>query len=139
MFKHFRLETDSNNFKVSKMPFLKKKKPYFEEELVKNRNEPKRLWKALKSLDLSLDKVRKSKISVKKDGTIQFEAMKNVNTFKRLYSELVRGLQGKLPKAPSNLLARQTKITMARLHATFLMTLNNQMFAKRLLKRFFLA
>ena len=102
MFKRFRLETDSNNFKVSKMHFLKKKKPYFDEELAKNRNEPK-------SLDLSLDKVRKTKISVKKDGTIQFEAMKNANTFKRLYSELVRGLQGKLPKAPSNLTSQTTK------------------------------
>ena len=109
MFKRFRLETDSNNFKVSKMHFLKKKKPYFDEELAKNRNEPKKLWKALKSLDLSLDKVRKTKISVKKDGTIQFEAMKNANTFKRLYSELVRGLQGKLPKAPSNLTSQTTK------------------------------
>ena len=109
MFKRFRLETDSNNFKVSKMHFLKKKKPYFEEKLAKNRNEPKKLWKALKSLDLSLDKVRKTKISVKKDGTIQFEAMKNANTFKRLYSELVRGLQGKLPKAPSNLTSQATK------------------------------
>ena len=41
MFKRFVLETDSNNFKASKMHFLKKKKPYFEEALAKNRNEKK--------------------------------------------------------------------------------------------------
>ena len=36
---------------------LNEKKSYFEEELDKNRNKPKELWKALKSLDLSLEKV----------------------------------------------------------------------------------
>ena len=61
-FKHSGLETDKDNFKVAKMHLqkmiLKKKKSYFEEELDKNRNKPKELWKALKSLDLSLEKVR---------------------------------------------------------------------------------
>ena len=56
-FKHSGLETDKDNFKVAKMHLqkmiLKKKKSHFEEELVKNRNKPKELWKTLKSLDLS--------------------------------------------------------------------------------------
>ena len=41
----------------------------------KNRNKSKELWKALKSLGLSSDKARKSKIYLKKDGTIQFETL----------------------------------------------------------------
>ena len=35
--------------------------------------------------------------------------MQNTNTFKRLYSELPRGLQEKLPRAPTNLLIKQPK------------------------------
>ena len=62
-FKHSGLETDKDNFKVAKMHLqkmiLKKKKSYFEQELDKNRNKPKELWKALKSLGLSSDKARK--------------------------------------------------------------------------------
>ena len=50
--KHFGLETDKDNFKIDKMHLqkmiLKKKKSYFEEELGKNRNKPKELWKTSK-------------------------------------------------------------------------------------------
>ena len=73
-FKHSGLETDKDNFKVAKMHLqkiiLKKKKFYFEEELGKNRNKPKELWKTLKSLSLSSEKARQSNISLKKDGAI---------------------------------------------------------------------
>ena len=37
---------------------LKKKKSYFEEELDRNRNKLKKLWKALKSHGLSSNKAR---------------------------------------------------------------------------------
>ena len=50
---------------------LKKKKSYFEEDLGKNRNTPKKLWKTLKSLGLSSDKARQSKMFLMKDGAIQ--------------------------------------------------------------------
>ena len=98
---------------------LKKKKSYFEEELPNNRNKPNEFWKALKSLDLSSDKTRKSKIFLKKDGTIQFEALENANTFKRFYSNLAGSLQEKLPKPP-NKFTSQT--TTPRLHAAYPMT-----------------
>ena len=88
---------------------LKKKKSYFEEELDKNRNKPKELWKTLKSLGLSSDKARQSKISLNKDGAIQFEALENANTFKRFYSELAGGLQEKLPRAPNKFTSQTTK------------------------------
>ena len=82
-FKHPGLETDEENFKVAKMHLqkmiLKKKKSYFEEELGKNRNKPKELWKTLKSLGLNSDKARQSKISLKKDGAIQFKTLENAN------------------------------------------------------------
>ena len=98
-FKHAGLETDKDNFKVAKMylqkMILKKKKSYFEEDLGKNRNTPKKLWKTLKSLGLSLDKARQSKISLMKDGAIQFEALENAKTFRRFYSELAADLQEK--------------------------------------------
>ena len=64
-FKHSGLETDKDNFKVTKMPLqkmiLKKKKSYYEEELVNSRNKPKELWKTLMSLGLNSDKARQSK------------------------------------------------------------------------------
>ena len=83
-FKHSGLETDKDNFKVATVYWqkmvLKKKKSYSEEELDKNRNKPKELWKTLKSVGISLDKVRKSKISLKKDSTVQFEALSKGST-----------------------------------------------------------
>ena len=60
---------------------LKKKKSYFEEEPDKSRNTPKKLWKTLMSLSLSADEAKQSKISLKKDGAIQSEALENANTF----------------------------------------------------------
>ena len=112
-FKQSGLETDQDNFKVAKMHLqkmiLKKKKSYFEEELGKNRNKPKELLKTLKSLGLSSDKARQSKISLNKDGAIQFEALENANTFKRFYSELAGGLKEKLPGAPNKFTNQTTK------------------------------
>ena len=112
-FKHSGLETGKNNFKVAKIHLqkmiLKKMKSYFEEELGKNRNKPKELWKTLKSLGLNSDKARQSKIYLNKDGAIQFEALENRNTFKSFYSELAGGLQGKLPRAPNKLTGQTTK------------------------------
>ena len=112
-FKHSGLETDKDNFKVAKMHLqkmmLNKKKSYFEEELDKNRKKPKELWKTLKSLGLSSDKAKQSKISLNKDGDIQFEALDNAITFKRFYSELVGDLQERLPRAPDKYTSQTTK------------------------------
>ena len=72
-------------------------------------NKLKELWKALKSLGLSSDKARKSKIFLKNDGTIRFEALENANLFKTLYSELAGGLQEKLPKALNKFTHQTTK------------------------------
>ena len=116
---------------------LKKKKSYFEEELAKNWNKPKKLLKVLRSLGLSSNKASKSTISLKKDDTIQFEALESTNIFKRFYSEL--DLQKKFQRHPTNLLAKQPKTTAPRLHATYPMTLNCQTYLKSLSKRLCLA
>ena len=112
-FKHSGLETNKDNFKVTKMHLqkviLKKKKSYFEEELGKDRNKPKERLKTLKSFGLSSDKARQSKISLNKNGAIQFEELENANTFKRFYSELARGLQEKLPWSPNKFTSQTTK------------------------------
>ena len=141
-FKHSGLETDKDNFKVAKMHLqkmiLKKKKSYFEEELGKNRNKPKELWKTLKSLGLSSDKARQSKISLNKDGAIQFEALENANTFKRFYSELAGRLQEKLPRAPNKFTSQTTKNYYAKTSCNVSndFELSNVL---KMLKRFYLA
>ena len=116
-FSHSGLETDKDNFKVAKMHLqkmiLKEKKFYSQEELAQNRNKPKEIWKALKSLGLSSNKARKSKISIKKDGTIKFEALENGNIFKRLYSEPAVDLQEKLPRAINKFTSQTTKNTLS--------------------------
>ena len=56
-----------------------------------------------------MHKARKSEVFLKKDGRIQFEVLENANTFKRFYSELAGGLQGKLPKAPNKFTNQTTK------------------------------
>ena len=119
---------------------LKKKKSYLEQELDENGIKPKELWKALKSLHLSPDKTRKSKISVKKDRKIQFEAMEDANIFKRFYSELGGGLQEKLPQAP-NKFTSQTKNYYAKTSCNVSndFKLSNVSEMKKLLKRLYLA
>ena len=118
---------------------LKKKKSCFQEELGKNKSKPKELWKTLKLFGLSPDKARQSKISVNKDGAIQFEALENADIFKRFYSELAGGLQEKLPRASNKFTSQITNPTTPRLHATYPMTLNFQTYLKKMLKRFYLA
>ena len=64
--------------------------------------------------------------------------MGSANAFKRVYSGLAGGLQEKLPRSPTNLLVKQLKTTMPKLHATYPMTLNFQTYLKKMLKRFYL-
>ena len=54
-------------------------------------------------------KARKSKTSLKKNDTIQFSALENVNTFKKVYSKLARGLQEKLLKASIKFTSQKSK------------------------------
>ena len=72
---------------------LHRKKPsYFREKSVKKSKNPKMLWKALKSLGLNSKERNKAKVSLKKDGTIQFEPRKNTNIFRKFYPEVAANL-----------------------------------------------
>ena len=117
---------------------LKKKKSYFEEELDKNRKKAKEFWKALKSLGQSLGWARKSKISLKKDGAVQFEALESTNTFKRFYSELAGGFQEKLPKAPNKFTSKTTKSNYAKTSCNVSNNFEFSNVSEKSLKRFYL-
>ena len=81
---------------------LHRKKPsYFREKSVKKSKNPKMLWKALKSLGLNSKERNKAKVSLKKDGTIQFEPRKNTNIFRKFYPEVAANLVEKLPITPN--------------------------------------
>ena len=117
---------------------LKKRKSYFEEALVKNRNKPKELWKILKSRGLSSDKARQSNISLNKDGAIQLEALGNANTFKRFYSELAGGLQEKLSRACNKLNSQTTKNYYAKTSCNVSNNFEFSNVSEKSLKRFYL-
>ena len=97
-FKHLVLKTDKDNFKADKIHLQKIigeiTKSYFQELLDKNRNKPKELWKALKSLGINLDKASKLINQYKK--VVQFNSKQ---FFDRFYSELAGDAKQKLPKA----------------------------------------
>ena len=116
---------------------LKKKKSHFEEKLAKNRSKPKELWRTLKSLSLSSDKARKSKIYLKKDVTTQFEALENAKTFERFYSELSRCFQENLPKAPNKFTSQTTKNYYAKTSYNVSNDFKLSNLLKKLLKRFY--
>ena len=71
---------------------INKKKLYFEEKNAENKNNPKELWRTLKSLDMSFEEGRQSKISLKKNGAVSFDLKKNANTFCRFFSNLAGSL-----------------------------------------------
>ena len=73
---------------------------------------------------------------LKKDGTVQFEALENANNFKRFYSKLAGGLNVKLLKAPNKFTIQTTKNkTTPRLHKTYQLTLNSKMYLKEVVKK----
>ena len=104
-FKKSGLETDKDLFRAAKISVQKaikqKKKEYFHTKIEENTGNSKELWKVLKSLGLNSNKVNQSKISLKKDGVIQFDPAENANIFKEFYSELAESLVNKLPDAPN--------------------------------------
>ena len=104
---------------------LKKRKNYIEQELTKNRSKLKDLRKALNTLGLILNK----------EGTNQFEALENANTFKRFFSESAQGLQQNCQRHPKNLQAKQPKTTTPRLLATYPLIFKCQTYLERLLKK----
>ena len=104
-FKQSGRETDKDNFKYAKLSLKKiinhKKKLYFEEKIAENKNNPKQLWRTLKSLGMPSKGGRQSKISLKENGVVSFDPKRNANIFCRFFSNLANSLLLKLPR-PKN-------------------------------------
>ena len=102
-FKRSGREIDKGNFKYAKLLLKKvinnKKKLYFEEKIAENRNNPKELWRTLKSLGMPSKGRMQSKISLKENGVISFNSKDNANTFGMFFSNLADLLLWKLPLA----------------------------------------
>ena len=99
------MEIDRENFKYARLSPKKviynKKKLYFEEKIAENKNNPKELWRTLKSLGMPSKRGRQSKISLKENGVVSFDPKKNANIFCRLFSNIADSLLLKLPR-PKN-------------------------------------
>ena len=68
-----------------------KKKLYFEEKIAENKNNPKELWRTLKSLGML------SKISLKENVVISFDPKKNAHIIYRFFRNVAELLQLQLP------------------------------------------
>ena len=137
-FKHSCLKTDQNNFKVTKMHLqkmiLKKKKSYFEEELGKNRNKPKELWKTLSHSILARTKQGNQKFLLIKMMLFNLKHQKTQILSKGSTLNQPEASKKNCQGHPTNLLVKQPKTTTPRLHATYPMTLNFQTYLKKMLK-----
>ena len=104
-FKQSGRETEKNNFKYAKLSLKKiinhKKKLYLEEKIAENKNNPKELWRTLKSLGMPSKRERQSKISLKENSVVSFDPNKNAIIFCRFFSNLADSLLLKLPR-PKN-------------------------------------
>ena len=108
-----------------------------QEKNEKNANNSQELWKALNtSYKMKSGKVNRSKSALWKDGAIQFEPIKNANTFKDFYSDLARNIVRKLPVALSKFNNNLMKQYQLHWYREKLMTLNYVMQYRELLKRF---
>ena len=100
-FKQSGRETDKDNFKYAKLSLKKllfiRKELYFGENIAENKNNPKELWRTLKSLGMPSKGGRQSKISLKENGVVSFDRKKNANIFCMFFSNLADSLLLKLP------------------------------------------
>ena len=90
----------------------RKQSSCFEEKIIQNSKNPKKLWKTLKCLGLNAQAENKGKFYLTKDGTIRFEPRKKANIFRKFYSELVANLVKKYQLHLINLTAILRKITV---------------------------
>ena len=77
----------------------RKKTNYVKEQLQKNTNNPKELWKALKNLGMPCQVSHQPKIFLRENNLLQFSEKKNANTFKDFCRNLAADLVNRLPAA----------------------------------------
>ncbi len=100
-YKKTRLEVDFDIYKKArnKAKYLIKSKKicYYQETILENNGNSKKIWTTLKSLGLPNKKGNKSEICLKKGDEIIFEQKANANIFKDFYTNLAADLVKKLP------------------------------------------
>ena len=99
MFKKFRkskFHTDEENYKKVKHQvqnlIRKKKREFYKTNLRQKINEPKELWKTLKSMGLPSKAVTASSICLKDKNEIVFNAIKNCSIFEKYFSSPAHNL-----------------------------------------------
>ena len=70
---------------------------YVKEQLQKNTNNPKELWKALKNLGMPFQISHQPKICLRENNLLQFNEKKSANTFKDFHSNLAADLVNRVP------------------------------------------
>ena len=102
-FLHTKMHIDYEYFKEQRdrvqREIKRKKVNYVKEQLQKNTNNLKELWKALKNLGMQCKVSHQPKIFLRENNLLQFNEKKNANTFKDFYSNLAVDLVNRLPAA----------------------------------------
>ena len=102
-FWHTKLHVDYENFKeqrnIVQKEIKRKRANNVKEQLQKNTNNPKELWKALKNLGMQCNVSHQPKICPRENNLLQFSEKKNTNTFKDFYRNLAADLVNRLPAA----------------------------------------
>ena len=83
--------------RIIQIEIKRKKANYVKEQLQKNTNIPKGLWKALKNLGMPCQVSNKQMVSLRENNLLQFNEKKNANNFKDFYSNLAPDLVIWLP------------------------------------------
>ena len=78
--------------RIIQIEIKRKKANYVKEQLQKNTNIPKGLWKALKNLGMPCQVSNKQKVSLRENNLLQFNEKKNANNFKDFSSNLAPDL-----------------------------------------------
>ena len=101
MFRKSKFHTDEENYKKVKHQvqnlIRKKKWEFYKTNLRQKINEPKELWKTLKSMGLPSKAVTASRICLKDKKELVFNATKKSSIFKNYFSSLTQNLVSKLP------------------------------------------
>ena len=101
MFRKSKFHTDEENYKKVKHQvqnlIRKKKWEFYKTNLRQKINEPKELWKTLKSMGLPSKAVTASNFCLKDKNEIVFNPTKNCSIFENYFSSLAHNLVSKLP------------------------------------------
>ena len=103
-FKKSKLHIDYDLYRKARNSVIqtikRKKESFIKDELAENINEPKKLWKTIKSLGLPSKISSSAKICLKEKNKVIFEPKQVSEIFNKYFSSLAENLVAKLPPAP---------------------------------------